>query len=229
VHWPEDAGVSLEERRWARPEAVLFDWDNTLVDSWKTLHQALNIALAAMGKPQWSLVETRQRVRLSLRDHFPRLFGERCEEARRLYLDAFRAIHLKGLRALPGRQALLQALFEEGVYLAVVSNKTGAILRIEVEALGWAKFFGSLVGAGDAPFDKPDPAPVRLALEPAGMAACEKVWLVGDTGIDMECAHRSGCLPVLLGGIFSRAEFARASPALVFSHAEALFRFFEDL
>ena len=25
-----------------RPRAILFDWDNTLVDSWATIHEALN-------------------------------------------------------------------------------------------------------------------------------------------------------------------------------------------
>ncbi len=54
----------------ARPRAILFDWDNTLVDSWATIHEALNHVMAAMGKPQWSLAETRARVRLSLREAF---------------------------------------------------------------------------------------------------------------------------------------------------------------
>jgi phosphoglycolate phosphatase len=98
-----------------------------------------------------------------------------------------------------------------------------------VEALGWAKYFGSVIGAGDAPFDKPDPAPVRLALEPSGIAASEKVWLVGDTEVDVECAHRSGCLPILLGSAGLRAEIARVSQALAFTRPEALFRFIEGL
>lgn len=218
-----------EEGPWARPQAVLFDWDNTLVDSWATLHHALNIALAAMGKPLWSLEEARERMRLSLRESFPQLFGERFAEARRIYLDAFRATHLERLKALPGREALLARLFERGTYLAVVSNKTGAILRLEVERLGWARFFGSVVGAGDCPFDKPDPAPLRLALAPSGVGVGEQVWFVGDTAVDMECARRGGCLPVLLGEPASEAEFAGARPALAFAEGEALFRFIEGL
>src|SRR5579884_366854 len=68
----------------ARPRAVLFDWDNTLVDSWATIHHALNIVMTAMDMPQWSLAETKSRVRLSLRESFPRHFGARWEEARRI-------------------------------------------------------------------------------------------------------------------------------------------------
>ena len=85
-----------------RPRAILFDWDNTLVDSWATIHEALNICMAAMDKPAWSLAETKQRVRLSLRESFPVHFGERWEEARQIYLDHFRAIHLERLARIAG-------------------------------------------------------------------------------------------------------------------------------
>ena len=78
----------------ARPRAILFDWDNTLVDTWGTIHEALNFVMGAMGQPTWSLAETRTRVRLSLRESFPMHFGERWEEARTIYLDRFREIHL---------------------------------------------------------------------------------------------------------------------------------------
>ena len=74
------------------PRAILFDWDNTLVDSWATIHEALNFLMRAMDKPEWSMAETRERVRLSLRDAFPVIFGERWEAAREIYLDRFRAI-----------------------------------------------------------------------------------------------------------------------------------------
>ena len=41
-----------------------------------------------MDQPEWSLAETKERVRLSLREAFPLHFGERWEEARDIYLDA---------------------------------------------------------------------------------------------------------------------------------------------
>jgi FMN phosphatase YigB (HAD superfamily) len=114
-----------------RPRAILFDWDNTLVDSWGTIHEALNFLMAAMERPLWSLAETKERVRLSLRESFPRHFGDRWEEARDIYLARFREIHLQRLTALPGRAAMLRALKAEGIYLGVVSNKTGPVLRNE--------------------------------------------------------------------------------------------------
>jgi phosphoglycolate phosphatase len=212
-----------------RPRAILFDWDNTLVDSWATIHEALNAVMAAMETPLWSLQETKQRVRLSLRESFPIHFGDRWKEARRIYLEVFRAIHLEQLRPLPGRGDLLRGLAQEGVFLGVVSNKTGSLLRREAERIGWSALFGSIVGAGDALADKPDAAPVALALKPSGIAERESVWLVGDTGVDLECAHNSGCIPVLLGNGATEEELSRCAPRLVFGDGAALFHFIRGL
>jgi phosphoglycolate phosphatase len=211
------------------PRAILFDWDNTLVDSWATIHEALNFLMRAMDKPEWSLTETRGRVRLSLREAFPPIFGERWEEARGIYLGRFREIHLERLSPLPGRETMLRALAEQEMYLGVVSNKTGELLRREVAQLGWSGYFGSIVGAGDAPVDKPASDPVHLALAPSGIPPGEEVWFVGDTAIDMECAQNSGCVAVLLGNAATAPEFARFAPLLAFADEAGLFRALEGL
>jgi phosphoglycolate phosphatase len=212
-----------------RPQAILFDWDNTLVDSWATIHEALNAVMTAMEKPPWSLQETRERVRLSLRESFPLHFGDRWEEARRIYLDVFRAIHLERLNPLPGRDELLRDLALEGIFLGVVSNKTGSLLRHEAERIGWSVLFGSVIGAGDALADKPDAAPVLLALGPSGIMPGETVWFVGDTSVDMECARNSGCVPILLGDGATEQEFSRCAPRLAFPDGASLFHFLRGL
>jgi phosphoglycolate phosphatase len=180
------------------PRAVLFDWDNTLVDNWRTIAEAFNATLTAMGHEPWTLEETRARVRASLRDSFPKLFGERWPEAKRIYVDAFASRHLQTLKPMPNAEDLLGALGERGAWVGIVSNKTGGFLRKEVEHLGWQRHFQTVVGAGDAPNDKPAPDPVHLALDGSGIPAGREVWFVGDTEMDMECAHVSGCVPVLL-------------------------------
>jgi phosphoglycolate phosphatase len=207
-----------------RPRAIIFDWDNTLVDSWGTIHEALNFLMVAMEKPLWTLAETRERVRLSLRDAFPAIFGERWEEARQIYMDRFRAIHIERLTPLPGREAMLRQLAADGHYLAVVSNKTGSVLRAEAEHIGWASLFGSIVGAGDAHTDKPHHAPVELALRPSRIVLGPDVWFVGDTAVDMECAIAAGCVPVLLGVNEAGDEFLQFPPVLTLADDAALFR-----
>lgn len=182
-----------------RPRALIFDWDNTLVDTWPVIHAALNATLAQMGHPLWTQDETRLRVRASLRDSFPALFGERWEEAGRVYHQEFAARHIDALAPLTGAHGLLEHLSARALPLAVVSNKTGHFLRAEAAALGWTGHFHALVGSKDAIRDKPDRAPVDLALAGSGIGADETVWFVGDTGIDMACAHAAGCTAVLIG------------------------------
>ncbi len=180
------------------PRALLFDWDNTLVDTWAVIHHALNVTLEAMGEASWTLEETRARVRASARDSFPKLFGSRAEEAMTVFYGSYERDHLRHLRALPGVEDMLAALAEGSPYLGVVSNKKGNILRREAAHLGWDRWFGRLVGAEDAAADKPARAAVDLALESSGLSASPEVWFVGDTDIDMTCAHAAGCTAILL-------------------------------
>ena len=118
-----------------RPAALIFDWDNTLVDSWGTIHAAMNVMFARMGHEPWSLAETQLKVRKSLRDAFPAMFGDRWEEARDRYLTAFEALHIERLSPLPDAEALIQAIAAEGHYLALVSNKTGKESRSDLRTL----------------------------------------------------------------------------------------------
>jgi phosphoglycolate phosphatase len=197
-----------------RPRALLFDWDSTLVDNWPSIEEAINTTLVAMGHAPWTAAETRARVRESMREAFPRLFGDRWEEARRIFYETITARHLDHLRPLPGAGELLAELSAAGFYLGVVSNKTGTLLRREAAHLGWDRVFGRIVGAGDAARDKPDPAPVLLALEGSGLAPSEEIWFVGDTAIDMVCARNAGCLPVLVAGQgHGIDDFSAAPPA----------------
>jgi phosphoglycolate phosphatase len=212
---------ALEELK--PPRALLFDWDNTLVDTWTVIHAALEPTFSAMGMTPWSLDECRQRVRGSARDEFPLLFGERSDEATRLFYERFEATHLELLRELPGAGALLGGLAEQGFLLGVVSNKRGPILRKEAAHLGWEGHFRRVVGATDAPRDKPAPDPVYLALERAGPPAAGEVWFVGDTDIDMLCAVRAGCVPVLLREAPpAPGEFKGCKPRLHLGNCQAL-------
>jgi phosphoglycolate phosphatase len=195
-----------------KPRLVIFDWDNTLIDSWPTINQAINVTLRAMGQPEWSLDETRSRVALSLRDSFPARFGDRWPEARQIFYDAFAAIHLEWLTPLPWAADLLDGLAAMGVPMAVVSNKNGRFLREEAQRLGWTERFHRLVGAQDAARDKPAVEPILLALEGTDLAPGPEIWMVGDAPIDMECAHKAGLTPLLLRDEPPGPEFTGREP-----------------
>lgn len=182
----------------AAPRAILFDWDNTLVDNWASIHNALNATFDAYGLPRWTLAETRARLRRSFRDAAAELFGAHWEEAGKVFYRHFHDRHLETLCHLPDAHDVVAELAGSGLYLGVVSNKTGTVLRREAEHLGWTRHFGRIVGATDAARDKPSCEPVFMALDGSGIAAGPEVWFVGDAGVDMECAHGTGCVPVLI-------------------------------
>jgi phosphoglycolate phosphatase len=209
----------------ARPRAVLFDWDNTLVDNWISIQDALNATLTAMGHEPWSLAEVRARVRSSARETFPHLFGNRAEEAMQIFYDRFKAVHLDTLKILPGATDLLESLETQNIFLAVVSNKHGPFLRLEATQLGWDRRFAHLIGAGDAAEDKPSPAPITMALEGSGADAGDAVWYVGDAMIDVECARNAGCISVLVGDGHGE-ETAAANPDIRLSDLTALAKMF---
>lgn len=211
-----------------KPAAIIFDWDNTLVDSWPTIHAANNAALLAMGHKPWTRAQSETRVRKSLREAYTDLFGERWEEARDVYYAHFRANHLAELAVLAGRADMLGGLADAGIYMSIVSNKDGALLREEVAYLGWGHYFGAIVGANDTVRAKPAPEPIHLSLEPADISAGREVWFVGDTDIDLECAVAGGVVPVLLREKPpGTGEFDLFPPELIFTNSEKFCAFLE--
>jgi phosphoglycolate phosphatase len=204
-----------------KPRAVLYDWDNTLVDTWDTIAEAVNHTLVRFGHRPWDPEESRARIQKSMRDSFPTLFGDRWTEARDVFYAWIEAHHLERLKPLAGAEALLKAFAEHGVYQAVVSNKTGRFLRAEAEALEWTGYFGALVGSGDAERDKPHPYAVELALTSSGIAPGPDVWYVGDADIDVECAEASGLTAIRIG-VANGEDQPRLTPNAHFSTCQAL-------
>jgi phosphoglycolate phosphatase len=203
-----------------RPSVLLYDWDNTLVDGWAAITAALNTVFSHFGLPLWTRRDAVARVRVALRESFPPLFGTRWEEARDLFYASFRERHLDHLHPMPGAVEALAAgaAWPQGV----VSNKAGDFLRAEVVHLGWAPRFGPIIGAGDAAADKPDPAPIHLALAQLRRQPDESVWYLGDTGLDMRTARAAGVTAVLIGNAEHDGGIAHAAPDIHFPFAHAL-------
>lgn len=195
-----------------KPKAVIFDWDNTLVDTWPVIHAALVSTFIDMGHQPWTLEQTRERVKKSMRDSFPELFGEGWQKAGDLYQHYYRASHLNDLAALPQAEDVLRRIRELGLFCAVVSNKKGNTLRKEIEHLKWNGYFGAMVGSDDAANDKPHADPVHLAFEKSSLVPGTHVWFIGDSEIDLECAKNTGCTAILYG------ELAREHPEYTDSH-----------
>lgn len=189
----------MERMTLTKPRAVIFDWDNTLVNTWPIIHAALANTFRDMGQPEWTMEQTQARVRKSMRDSFPEVFGPDWQKAADLYQNHYRAIHLGKLEALPGAESVLKRVRELKLYSTVVSNKKGNNLRLEIETLGWGHYFDTAVGANDASRDKPHADPVHMAFEKTHLKPGPDVWFIGDSEIDLECAENTGCTGILFG------------------------------
>lgn len=219
----------MQKKTLPKPQAVIFDWDNTLVNTWPIIHGALAKTFSEMGQEAWSFEQVKARVRKSMRDSFPEIFGDNWEKAAEKYQAHYRANHLEQLQALPQAQEVLEVVKKLGLYSVVVSNKKGVNLREEAQYLGWTRFFDNIVGANDAARDKPFADPVHLALADSGFEPAEDIWFIGDSEIDLECALNTGCTAILYGDdASSHPDYSKTHyqgfpyHAHVASHAELL-------
>lgn len=178
------------------PKMILFDWDNTLMDTTPALYKAFSVMRDRYDLPHYTMSEYQARTGLSMRETFPQMFGDKWEEARKIYLDAYQANHIALLVPFADAKEVVAFAAEKVCKVGVVSNKTSSILKKEIDHLQWNEYFSAVVGAGDAPKDKPAPDPVYLALEQAGLHGPQDVWFVGDGDADVLCAKNAGCLPV---------------------------------
>ena len=211
------------------PRAIIFDWDNTLVENWLSIQAAMNAALADAGREPFDMDQVLASARFSGREVFARVFGPDWQRPRDIFLAHFAEHHLAGLRIMPGAETLLAALGEAAIPMGIVSNKLGDLLRREVAHLGWSERFFGVVGAQDAPADKPDPAPIHLALKRAGIEAGPEVWVVGDTDIDMCAGLAAGCSAILVGpGPHDSSLLAEAAPTRRFADCEVIAGFVRD-
>jgi histidinol-phosphate aminotransferase len=109
-------------------------------------------------------------------------------------------------RLIPGR-ALLERLAAR-LPLAIVTGRPRDEACWFLERASVADLFRAVVAMEDAP-PKPDPAPVRLALQRLGAG---RAWLVGDTPDDARAAAAAGVLP--LGVVAPGDDRAASSAAL---------------
>jgi pyrophosphatase PpaX len=203
---------------------VLFDLDGTLIDSGAMIlasfkHAARTVLgrdvpderiLAAVGGP-------------GLLEQMRALDASRVDELVRTYREHNEPLHA-GLRACPGIEDVLIRLREEGRRLGVVTAKRAATIQLAFDVLPIARYFDAVVGSDDTKRHKPNPDPIRRALELLD-AQPEEAAYVGDSPFDVRAAKAAGvhAIAVTWGGIHARERLAAERPdALVDSCEELL-------
>ena len=178
---------------------IIFDLDGTLIDSRADLALAVNLTRGELGLPPLPHAQVvgyvGEGVRLLLSRSIPELPQE-LDRALAINQRHYLAHLLDQTRLYPGVRPALERLHRAGARLMVVTNKPREATGLILEGLGVAGLMTVVIGGGDCPALKPDPAPLRLALERSGCPAAG-AWMVGDHFTDLEAGRRAGLLRCL--------------------------------
>ena len=204
------------------PKAILFDWDNTLVNNWEPIFFAYKKTLQALGLKKQSKEETLKNAKYSLRETFPRIFKNDWKKAKKVFYSEFKKIHLKKIKPIPNALKILKKIKEKKIKCGVISNKDGNLLRKEINKLEWKKYFKVIVGANEAKKDKPSKYPFVLALNKFSLKSNKNIWYVGDNDIDIEFAKKNNCLSIFIENKLFKRKDLKQKPDLTLKRIENL-------
>ncbi len=182
------------------PKVVFFDWDGTLVDTAAQGYKIISEVMRQLGHNFITFEAYLDSPSLSLKDYFSQIFlPSEWKKGVDLFYQIARESRLDGLSFFSQSPSILELLQKNNIPMGIVSNKESFFLNLEVDHFGWRHFFKVVVGSGEAKEDKPSAAPLLYALEKASLKPGSDVWFVGDSQVDMSCAHKAGCYPVSVG------------------------------
>lgn len=175
-------------------QAVIFDWDGTLVDSVDHIAQSLMLAAAELNYPYRDLEQCRNIVGLGMVEALERLYPGITREEMQTLRQAY-GVHFFSRETLPenvfaGASALLDRLRSRGHRLAVATGKSRPGLDKGLHSSGLADYF-EITRCADETASKPDPTMLREILQAWQFSPSQAV-MVGDTAFDLEMAHRLG-------------------------------------
>ena len=208
-------------------DAIVFDWDGTLVDSLPAIYDANMKVLEEYGLafdderyraayvPDWRLMY----VRLGVPEEHVEAAGER-------WLALYAGTDTAAL--LPGVSASLERLSEAGFVMGLVTAGDSVVVERQLERFGIGHHLPVRVFGDDDVPTKPHPDPLLLALRRLGRAGrVATARYVGDVPDDMRMARSVGAIGIGIESSMASADelMAAGGSAVYRSVAE----FVEDL
>jgi phosphoglycolate phosphatase len=203
------------------PEArlVVFDLDGTLIDSARDLATAVNRALQHVAPATAVLPDDVVRTfvgngaRVLIARSLARAgLSVPVEDVLPVFLEAYASCLLDTTRLYPGAEEALERL--RGRRLAVLTNKPGDMSRAILGGLGVRDRFSRIVGGGDVPGKKPDPAGLLRLTAEAGVDPSAAL-MVGDSAIDVRTGRAAGVPTAGVTYGFDAASFRDDPPDLL--------------
>ena len=194
-------------------DAVCFDFDGTLADSYAAIAASVNHVRACHGLPPLAEPEVRRHVGRGmpyLLQHTVPGFDLEADPAR--YKEHHPSVLRSGTHLLPGAAEVVVALRAAGVKLGVTSNKPRLFTRELLDILNLAPSFDAVLGPEDVPRPKPAPDMLLAGLAQLGVPAARALY-VGDMVVDIETARGAGvAVWVVPTGSNDRATLEAARP-----------------
>ena len=207
---------------------VIFDLDGTLLNNIADLAAATNQALQYYGYP----THETEAYRFFVGNGINKLLacslsaGERTEEnvlkIRSQFIPYYDEHNADLSRPYPGISELLKTLQQQGIMIAVASNKYQAATRKLIAHYFPEINFLEVLGQREGIPAKPDPSIVNEIMTKAGVKQ-EDILYVGDSNVDMQTAHHAGVTAIgVAWGFRPRTELEALHPAHIIEKAEEL-------
>jgi HAD superfamily hydrolase (TIGR01509 family) len=179
-----------------RPEAVIFDLDGTLADTFALIVSSWNAAVARPLGRVYSPEEVIARFGLPEHGMLRREMEGRSdiEAAEEAFHKHYEAEH-GSVSAFPGVDAMLRSIRDAGLPMGVMTGKGRRTLDITLRKLGWGALFGSTVTGDDVTNQKPAPDGI-LAVARALDVAPARAMYVGDSPVDIQAGNAAGMVSV---------------------------------
>jgi HAD superfamily hydrolase (TIGR01509 family) len=206
-------------------EAVVFDWDGTLMDSKEAIlatYRATTTKL--LGKPFPTEPEDiHQIIQLRAKESFDLIAAGDPELTERIAATFQREYQVMQTQTqpFPGTAEALEQLRAAGIRLGVATSKARARTELEGERTGLLGFFDVIITGDDVERAKPDPESVARAIAELGVAPAAAIY-VGDGPNDILAGRGSGAITVGVSYGFHPDELALEGPDHVIEHPSEL-------
>ena len=170
-------------------QAVLFDFDMTLIDTSQALLHNVNMIARAFSRPECSREQLLQVIGYNTRDFWTALLGDNRPEYGAYYLEHCVPIEAQRMFPAAGAVDCVEALRSAGMKVGCASNRIGPMRVIRLMKL--EGLMDCVPGADDVERAKPYP---DVLLKAASLleAAPERTLYIGDTPIDAQAANAAG-------------------------------------